>query len=672
MESKSSEEGVYVSHVRPFQTLINRAQILLHSIALLLLIFYRLSFFFLNPQSKSFFPWLSVFASELLLAFIWLLGRAFRWRPQISKDIILPPEKQKPPQLLLPPLDVFIFTADPEKEPTLDVMNILISAVALDYPPNNLHLYLSDDSGSPVTLHGIREARRFARWWVPFCRKYGIKQPCPEAYFSPAGEYHRRCDISTDEFLEQKLIVKEKYEEFKDQTRDGTKRWVGETTVSSRVDHPALVQIIKCNDRDGEEESRNQIELPVLVYVSREKKPSHPHHFRAGALNVLVEWPGMNGLQGPILLGTCFYINRLSLYGISPQGDKNPSKYRENFGDSDEFMRPINGNNRSKNFAVEEAQNLASCTYENGNQWGRKVGFLYDSVLEDFLTSLIIHSQGWRSVFSNPERAQFLGNGTTSLNELLVQVTRWNLGLLEMAISRFCPLFYCCQRSMISLLQTMCYAQFAFYPLCSFSLWTLATIPQLCLLHGIPVFPKVSSPFFPVYCFIFISALSFHLHEVLISGGSVKNWLNEQRMWMIKGITACFYGSLDALMGKIGVRNASFVPTNKVIDDDQIKRYNMDMYDFQASSLFLSPMAGLVFLNLVVFSIGFGRIVVSLEDWEETFGQLFLCFYILLMSFPIIEAMVMRNDKACFPFKHTLGSALVVLLLLYFQSILFM
>lgn len=28
--------------------------------------------------------------------------------------------------------------------------------------------------------------------------------------------------------------------------------------------------------------------MPMLVYVSREKRPFHPHNFKAGALNVLV------------------------------------------------------------------------------------------------------------------------------------------------------------------------------------------------------------------------------------------------------------------------------------------------------------------------------------------------------------------------------------------------
>lgn len=29
-------------------------------------------------------------------------------------------------------------------------------------------------------------------------------------------------------------------------------------------------------------------EFPFVVYVAREKRPSHPHNFKAGALNVLV------------------------------------------------------------------------------------------------------------------------------------------------------------------------------------------------------------------------------------------------------------------------------------------------------------------------------------------------------------------------------------------------
>jgi hypothetical protein len=42
-------------------------------------------------------------------------------------------------------------------------------------------------------------------------------------------------------------------------------------------------------DNSNEEAPKDEAnEMPLLVYVSREKRPSHPHHFKAGALNVLV------------------------------------------------------------------------------------------------------------------------------------------------------------------------------------------------------------------------------------------------------------------------------------------------------------------------------------------------------------------------------------------------
>lgn len=37
-----------------------------------------------------------------------------------------------------------------------------------------------------------------------------------------------------------------------------------------------------------ENDDVDNVKMPLLVYVSREKKPSNPHHFKAGALNVLV------------------------------------------------------------------------------------------------------------------------------------------------------------------------------------------------------------------------------------------------------------------------------------------------------------------------------------------------------------------------------------------------
>jgi cellulose synthase/poly-beta-1,6-N-acetylglucosamine synthase-like glycosyltransferase len=165
---------------------------------------------------------------------------------------------------------------------------------------------------------------------------------------------------------------------------------------------------------------------------------------------------------------------------------------------------------------LEEPHLLASCRYETGTKWGQdvsklqnsditskfiqknsmynfelfQVGFLYDSVVEDFLTGFILHCNGWNSVFCEPSRPQFLGTATTNLNDVLIQGTRWYSGLFENGISKVCPLIYGPLR--MPLLQSLCFAELTYFPLYCLPLWCFATIPQFCLLNGIPLYPKVT------------------------------------------------------------------------------------------------------------------------------------------------------------------------------------
>lgn len=126
-------------------------------------------------------------------------------------------------------------------------------------------------------------------------------------------------------------------------------------------------------------------------------------------------------------------------------------------------------------------------------------------MVEDYFTGFILHCKGWRSVFYNPTRPAFLGSATTNLNDTLVQGTRWSSGLIEVLFSRFCPLIYGLI-SRMPLLECMCYAYLASQPLYCFPAWFLAIIPQLCLLNGIPIYPKVkyNAPTISFYMAFFI------------------------------------------------------------------------------------------------------------------------------------------------------------------------
>ncbi|KAI8566393.1 hypothetical protein RHMOL_Rhmol02G0036900 [Rhododendron molle] len=362
---------LHLSHVQKSSSIINRSHTLLHSTALIALIYYRIASFFQTTKTRDLPTTLScflIFTGELILSFIWLLGQAYRFRP-VTRTVF--PERL-PENTELPAIDVFICTADPSKEPTLEVMNTVISAIALDYPPDKLHVYLSDDGGCSVTLEAMKEAWRFAKgYWVPFCRAYGIKTRCPEAYF--LGEEGTESS-SGIELMADREKVKEKYENFK----SCVTRIRQNSTILVNRDHAAVVEVINDVSIDEASQEDKAEEMPLLVYVSREKRPSLPHHFKAGALNVLVLFQGMDGLQGPIVSGTGFYIKREALYA-NPIKDVDVMELKLYFGRSNEFIKSFGRHYKPKDHQhsssvtwMKETQFLASCAYENETKWGKE------------------------------------------------------------------------------------------------------------------------------------------------------------------------------------------------------------------------------------------------------------------------------------------------------------
>ncbi|XP_075516510.1 quillaic acid 3-O-glycosyltransferase CSL1-like isoform X1 [Primulina tabacum] len=698
--------------------IFNRLHTFLHGFALLALFYYRIETLFRilkGTNSTLFLPYFVLFISELVLSFIWLLAQASKWRPVTR--IVFP--ERLPGNEELPSIDVFVCTADPEKEPIVQVMNTVLSAMAMDYPSGKLHVYLSDDAGSYATLCATREAWRFSRVWIPFCRKYEIKNRCPEDYFST----EENGDYSSSEFDVEKLEIEKRYKELK-----GCLMKITENANPASREHPPMIQVI--NDINSSWKDANQEDMPFLAYTARERSPSHPHHFKAGALNVLLrasamisnspyilvldcdmycndptsarqamcfyldskisqklafvqfpqkfhnisendildgrlrfvwqKWDGLDGLQGPVLSGTGFYMNRKALYGTNKiQEDVDIAQLQKSFGSSNEFIKTMYTSYRP-NFSKEgefysasmlkEMQLLISCTYGDGTLWGQEVGFRYISLVEDYFTGLSLHREGWVSVYMDPVRPCFLGTSPTCLNDFFVQHTRWYVGLMQVALSRFSPLLFGVKKKM-SVLQSMCYAELAYLAVNFFPLYCFAIVPQLCLIYDIPLYPKVSSPFFLLFLFIFLSSQTKHLQEIISFGHSINSlrhsintWGNEQRIWMMRSMTCCLYATLNTILEKSGFAKYSFQPTNKTVDDEQVRRYQLGIYDFQTSALFMVPLCSLYTLNAVSFIIGIARILRN-QSWEDMLIQTFIPLFGMTVNYPLLEGMVLRKDK---------------------------
>ena len=152
-----------------------------------------------------------------------------------------------------------------------------------------------------------------------------------------------------------------------------------------------------------------------------------------------------------------------------------------------------------------------------------------------------------------------------------------------------------------------------------------------------------------------MSSFCQKLTEVLISGGTFKSWRYEHRMAMMRSVTAYLFACLDIFMKAFGIKEIEFMPTNKVVDEEQEERYKLDKFDFQTSTTFLFPLTSLAILNMAAFIVGIGRMVLH-GGFDELFGQVILSFLVVTISYPVIEGMLMRKDKGRIPTSVTLLS----------------
>ncbi|TVU14615.1 hypothetical protein EJB05_38091, partial [Eragrostis curvula] len=670
--------------------------------------------------------------ADLTLLFIWALSQAPMWRPvtraAFPDRLLIRRRRRSSP---LPGVDVLVVTADPEKEPTVEVMNTVVSAMALDYPAGSLSVYLSDDAGSPLTLLAARKAYAFARAWVPFCTKYRVQCPCPSRYFAGDDDRDGGDDDDRHGFAEDKLRIKNMYETLTEELEEAKKQQPDAS--GTKADHDAYVEII--SDDDG------ATSMPSLVYVSREKRRTCPHHFKAGALNVLLRvsglmsnspyvlvldcdmncnsrssaleamcfhlddhlpdkrslgfvqfpqmfrnlsskdiyanelrsifstrWKGLDGLRGPILSGTGFYARRDALYGATPS----------RFGRSNDLVASVRSLNDPASSSRRRGQDeqdatvrlVARCSYETGTAWGHEVGFLYQSVVEDYFTGYRqLFLRGWTSVYCYPaapgSRPPFLGSVPTNLNDVLVQNKRWMSGLLAVGLSsKHCPLL----SVSFDALQSMSFAYYAFAALYAFPVLCYATLPQLCFFRGaaVPLFPNTAAS-----VAVFASSALQHLVEVSVAKRgrlvALGTWWNEQRFWALNAVTGQLFACVSVLLELAGVGTVDFELTSKASDGEL---YGNGVFDFTGCSMLLLPATTLSVLNVAALVGGTWNVMGSGGGFSgDLFPQLLLLCYGAALSYPLLEGMFLRQDAARVPVRITAASvAMAAAMLAVFEK----
>lgn len=155
---------------------------------------------------------------------------------------------------------------------------------------------------------------------------------------------------------------------------------------------------------------------------------------------------------------------------------------------------------------------------------------------------------------------------------------------------------------------------------------------------------------------LFFGAYAQDLLEFIIVGSTFRKWWNDQRMWMIRGLSSYFYGFIEFTLKSLGISSYGFQVTDKTMEEEQSKRYMQESFEFGVWTPMFMPMAMAATVNLASFGSGFVRILKGLNDFDEIFGQMFVAGFVSLNCWPVYEAMVLRNDGGKMPFKITFMS----------------
>ncbi|XP_057959167.1 cellulose synthase-like protein D1 [Malania oleifera] len=801
----------------------------------LVVLFLFLSWRLRNPNPDALWLWGMSTVCEIWFAFSWVLDQLPKINPvNRSTDLAALAEKFDQPSPSnptgrsdLPGVDVFVSTADPEKEPPLVTANTILSILAADYPIEKLSCYISDDGGAILTFEAMAEAVKFAEVWVPFCRKHKIEPRNPDSYFNLKTDPTKNKKVQ--DFVKDRRWIKREYDEFKVRINglpesirrrceaynsreeikekklareknggalpaepikvtkatwmaDGTHwpgAWYNPSADHSKGDHAGILQVmVKVPENDpvmghADEKALDftgvDIRLPMFAYVSREKRPGYNHNKKAGAMNAMVrasailsngpfilnldcdhyfynsmairegmcfmmdrsgdrvcyvQFPqrfegidpsdryanhntvffdgnmrALDGLQGPVYVGTGCMFRRFALYGFHPPRaneysgvfgqNKNPAQMQQagemedsdtqpltghpdlnlpmKFGNSTMFTdsipvaeyqgRPLADHSSVKNGrppgalllprppldapTVAEAVAVISCWYEDKTEWGDRIGWIYGSVTEDVVTGYRMHNRGWRSVYCITKRDAFRGTAPINLTDRLHQVLRWATGSVEIFFSRNNPVL---ASPRLKFLQRIAYLNVGIYPFTSIFLVVYCFLPALSLLSGHFIVQTLNTAFLLYLLTITVTLTMLSLLEVKWSGVGLEEWWRNEQFWVIGGSSAHLAAVLQGLLKVIAGIEISFKLTSKSAAEDEDDIF-ADLYAVKWTSLFIMPLT-IIVVNIVAVVIGFSRTIYSvIPEWSKLLGGIFFSFWVLAHMYPFAKGLMGRRGK---------------------------
>uniref|UniRef100_A0A0E0BE83 Uncharacterized protein n=2 Tax=Oryza TaxID=4527 RepID=A0A0E0BE83_9ORYZ len=821
-----------------------RLLVLIRLVALGLFLMWRIK----HQNEDAIWLWGMSIVCELWFAFSWVLDQLPKLCPinratdlSVLKDKFETPTPSNPTgKSDLPGIDIFVSTADPEKEPVLVTANTILSILAADYPVDKLACYVSDDGGALLTFEAMAEAASFANLWVPFCRKHEIEPRNPDSYFNLKRDPFKN-KVKGD-FVKDRRRVKREYDEFKvrvnglpDAIRrrsdayhareeiqamnlqrekmkaggdeqqlepikipkatwmaDGTHwpgTWLQASPEHARGDHAGIIQVMlkppspsPSSSSGGDMEKRVDLSgvdtrLPMLVYVSREKRPGYDHNKKAGAMNALVrasaimsngpfilnldcdhyvynskafregmcfmmdrggdrlcyvQFPqrfegidpsdryanhntvffdvnmrALDGLQGPVYVGTGCLFRRIALYGFDPPRSKDhttpwscclPRRRRTR---SQPQPQEEEEETMALRMDMDGAMNMASFPKKFGNS-----SFLIDSIpvaefqgrpLADHPSVKNGRPPGALTIPRETLDASIVAEAISVVSCWYEEKTEWGtrVGWIYGSVTedvvtgyrmhnRGWKSVYCVTHrdafrgtapinltdrlhqvlrwatgsveiffsrnnalfasSKMKVLQRIAYLNVGIYPFTSVFLIVYCFLPALSLFSGQFIVQTLNVTFLTYLLIITITLCLLAMLEIKWSGIALEEWWRNEQFWLIGGTSAHLAAVLQGLLKVIAGIEISFTLTSKQLGDDVDDEF-AELYAVKWTSLMIPPLT-IIMINLVAIAVGFSRTIYStIPQWSKLLGGVFFSFWVLAHLYPFAKGLMGRRGR---------------------------
>ncbi|KAJ4730067.1 Cellulose synthase [Melia azedarach] len=594
----------------------------------------------------------------------------------------------------------------------------------VDYAAHKLACYLSDDGCSPLTFYSLVEASKFAKLWVQFCKKYNVQVRAPFRYF--LGEFmpSDHANSCNEEFQWQWQKMKNEYDQLSRKVDDAAQNLshcdlTGELAIFSNADsrnHSTIVKVIWENKEDSSDH------LPHLVYISREKRSQHNHHYKAGAMNVLTR-------VSALMTNAPFMLNvDCDMFTNNPQvvreticlllGSKRetvcgfvqgPQLFYDGPADqvviSNEYMvkgvaeiqgPPYEGTgcfHRRKviyGLGPDEVTNLtsekgkladehelvkefgacqvAASYYEYGTNRGKKfISYPYPNLIHLFQPHGIVDSHGVYSEFS-----AFLGCAPSDGPAAMIQQKRWATGLLEILFSISNPIF-----SIGDLQSRRCLAYIWIL------IWGLRSIPELCYailpayciiynsnflpyfcLNCVPVQVEEPGIYIPVALFVIYNL--YTLSEYLRLGFRIRSWWINQSMERITTMNAWLFALASFIIKFLGLSETVFEVTQKdqSNSDNNDGTINPEEFTFDKSPVFI-PGTTILLVQLAALATALLGLQPEAHRGQGSgLGEFMCSFYLVACFWPIVKGLF-RKGKYGIPFSTMCKSAVLAFIFVH-------